>query len=800
MSIWGERLGKVLKVSGQLLWRFVRSFLIPVLIVIVKYLCIALWWLLKKLGALLRAGYIRIPRRRTIAVSLLVVLLMGIATSYYIPAFRPSFMTNVISVFKEKGGKEQHQMALRILNGSWEEQQQAAKEVLGGVGIAAIEGDAFPQAGSTFVIPPELVLLTDDASRKATGGRLTLEQFTFMLDDFGFPFAEGKDPVLLMQTGIRDWVSAAQDDPDQPGAHAPLFLQAMAQQQLPAVDLTVVDWEPTEYRLTYLEMEVFLGAFIQALPQEQQRTTGLLDWLGGGVAYAADAPGACTYAKEWFSKIGEKNGVGTLTSFNIGLIGQLVSTLTGLAIEALGELVETVMSVFGLALKVMKLGMLYWSIEVKIEPAPGELHKQAPDEADQKITYIATAGVNEKKYKAYLDGWSATPLAKDIKDCLSFAGLPMPTDTGEIAADVENWSVEWDLVQGGGTHALIGLDKNKFDFKGQLQMKLERVDKIKGQAKLVVDVTDEKVKNHEGKGKIATVTARALVETSAPPELGILLGAASKGADAAESGVFELLSMTDALIDLAAGWFQEMVEPEAYGYTHVTYHAPEYVQYSYEGWVSAVSQWEETNDLGGGSETYKTNAYGRWNMTLSSLSDMKFGGPMLVSDSQGTVKASSQYRVSTSNTGECYGGTVTTTREGSSSGQFSFAGKAGGRLTRTGSEKEGYTFKFEPTFGYINSSQPDHPLKITYIQTPHGCEYVRSAKWESNSTIYPRIDFDLLKASMTSKEAYPKTITGNQTITTETGAKVMWTWNLTRVEGNPNAKNSGPVSNKPVGG
>ncbi|WP_133257512.1 hypothetical protein [Paenibacillus montanisoli] len=708
-------------------------------------------------------------------------------------------MTNVIHLFKEKGGKEQHQMVQRILSGSWEEQQQAAKEVLGGVGIAAIEGKALPQTGSTFVIPPELMLLTDDASRKETGGRLTLEQFTFMLDDFGFPFAEGKDPVLLMQNGIRDWVKAALEDPNQPGAHAPLFLQAMANQQLPAIDLTAEDWDPTEYRLTYLEMEVFLGAFIQALPQEQKQATGLLEWLGGETAYAADAPGPCTYAKEWFTKLGEKNGVGTLTGFNIGIINQLASALTGKAIDALGELVGTVMSVVGLAMKVMKLGMLYWSIEVKVEPTPGMVHKQAPDEADQEITYVATAGVNEQKYKSYLDGWSATPLAKQIKDCLSFAGLPMPTDTGEIAADVENWSVEWDLVQGGGTHALIGLDHNNFDYKGQLQMKLQRVDKIKGQAKLVVDVTDEKVKKHEGKEKIATVTARAVVETSAPPELALLLGGVSQGADEADSGVFELLSMTDTLIDLAAGWFQELVEPEAFGYTHVTYHAPEYIQYSYEGWISAVSQWEESNELDGGSETYRTNAYGRWNVTFSSLSDLKFG-PMIVSDSQGNVKLTSQYSIYTSGTGECAGGTVTHTSEGSSSGQFSYAGKAEGKLSRADSGNGEYNFTFEPIVGVMSDSLTEHPVKITNIQTPHGCEFVGSAKWDNEKSIYPTIDFDQIKASMTSKEAYPETITGSQSFTTETGAKVIWTWKLTRVEGNPKAKNNGPISSKPVGG
>jgi hypothetical protein len=698
--------------------------------------------------------------------------------------------------------KESHEAASKLLNGTWEEQQEAVSHTLQRVGFQVMDGEAMPAAHAAFILPPEITLLADDASRKSAGsGRLTLDEFTYMLSDFGFPFAEDQDPVQLMQSGLRNWVKGALKDPKADGAEAALFLQAMALQQYPAIDLTTEEWDPTQYRLTYLEMQVFLGAFIQAAQPDDNLSVGwLIDAVfGPRTAYAADAPGACTYAQQWFNQLGENNDVGALAKFNTSLVGMLASELTGAAIDLLGAVAKNALAAVSAAMKVMKLGMLYWSVELTVEASEEELHKPKLNGKETDITYTAKAGVNEAKYKEYAQGWAATPLAKQVKDCLSFVGIPMPTDTGDIAADVENWSIEWDIVRGGGTHALIGLEKNNFDFKGQFQMKLKKVDKLHGEAKLVTDVTEEKVSNHEGYERSDYVVVRALLETSTPPAVGVLLNSGKNGADASEKGFFDLLAMADNLIEVAAGWFQEMKEPEAFGGTLVKFHTTEYPEYTYSGWVSVSAYGSDSSSDSGGSETKDKTAIGyeawessesssggyngRWNVTITpsytsydNRTDYKIEG-------EGTVKVTHRALRNYWEEHECIGGLVTTTMQSSSSLNDTANSTMGGDMILHGSDKDGYHAVFSPhADGYSGE------YEITSVRTydGEGCIYASN---DSDTEIDKNMldtSFSLsqFNVEMATDAAYPEMIKGSHT--TEDGAH--WSWSFRRVEANAKAK------------
>src|SRR3546814_12434949 len=90
---------------------------------------------------------------------------------------------------------------------------------------------ALPADDRLYVIPPELIMMAMDGGRKETTSRLTLAELATMLADLGYPFPEGRNPVRLMEEGVRTWVKAALENPDDAGADAALFLHALAARQ-----------------------------------------------------------------------------------------------------------------------------------------------------------------------------------------------------------------------------------------------------------------------------------------------------------------------------------------------------------------------------------------------------------------------------------------------------------------------------------------------------------------------------------------------------------------------------------------
>lgn len=776
---------------------------------LIKLLTIVLWWILTHVWRLsrmylwpaLKKLYFRIPRRRTVTAAAVVVLAIGIA----IPIIAAQLQSRS-AIVKSYAMKEPNASAMSILNGDWAAQQAAVRDVLAQVGFDIVEGQNNPRDGARFAIPPEIALLADDASRKANGGRLTLVEFTNLLMDLGFPFEAGKDPAQLMRSGIRHWVIAAIKNPSAAGAEEALFLQTMALAQQPSIDLTLEDWDPELYRMTYLEMNVFIGAFLKAAEPETPPKTAFIDLiLGVQTASAADTIPACSYAKQWFGDQGKQEGVGDLTTFNIELISALASELTGKAIEKGSKVVSALMTPLSAAMKLMKLGMLYWASEVQVESSVDEIHKPTASEAGKDVTFTAKVGVNEEKYKEYLEGWSATPLAKEIKNCLSFAGIPMPTDTGEIALDVENWSVEWDLVRGGGEHATIGLDKNEFDFKGQFQMKLKRLNKTSGEAKLVTDITKEKPAKHEGFEHYGYVVTRALVETSKPPGLGTLLGGGKAGADAADSdsGGFDLLGLSDTLLDVLAGWFQEVVEPEAYGYARVYFHTKTYPKYTYEGKISAVhyfnkeeSSSTEKNQRGEYSESYSNTSLtsrGTWDVKLVLEYESPLQGAFIMRSEKNagslTLSSNSTYRGNSYN--KCMVGSapVTTKSVTTHTGSDTIQSEWSGKIERAPSKNGGFSFTLEGSSSSTERAMITHRDSSVKTVSQECYDLVKGTRYDEGDTFKMDIDRHAypngMKFTMESKEEFPKQFQGGTITKDNYGGETLWRFQLKRIDPEP---------------
>ncbi|MHA6482897.1 hypothetical protein ACX1C1_13450 [Paenibacillus sp. strain BS8-2] len=398
--------------------------------------------------------------------------------------------------------------------------------------------------------------------------------------------------------------------------------------QFPSVDLASDDWTPDQYRLTLLEMQVFLGAFLQAFPSgegeslahvSQQKQTvelGLLDRLmGTQIASASEAPQAskspkatpppppCTEFKKWLNDWGKSAHLETPISSSNDLMTVLVAELTGVGMNQLtgvidkgitaimekitgvaqevSQIASKVLQTINLLVKLQKLAMLYHSIEIKVAANPWSSHMPGPHDENVDIKFTAKVGVNEEMYKEYLSEWNASDTAKSVKECLSFAGLPAWTDSSDIAADVENWSVEWDIVEGGNSLVTWGLGANDFELDGQQQMKVKRTGPTSGEAVFTTNVVREEERGHQGPELEGFVVIRASADTAGmPPILAQLVNGGKIAKDGfkgvAESALWGLLGIVDTLADVVTGWYQSIVKPESYGNALVTYHEDEF--------------------------------------------------------------------------------------------------------------------------------------------------------------------------------------------------------------------------------
>lgn len=801
---WKLKLRQILITSGKITWRFLSKVLYPALMKCWEYLktvifpaCLKAWRILckkifpafllyiqTKVFPVARDLYQHFFKRKTVMVSALVVLIILIMVVKLIPD--SSDQENPLADPVWSDGRE-GKLVKRLLTGSWDEQQDVAKEVIENAGISVYDGEALPKDDEQlFVIAPELTLLTNDAIQKASISRLTLTELANLLYEMGFPFAEGKDPSELLQSGISNWVKAALQDPDQPGASTPLFLHAMALQQKIPLDLSSEGWLPSDYKMTYLEIHIFLAAFLQALPDEKQ-TSRFLDLFGTEV-YAAETEGACTYAKNWFNKLGEGNDVGGLTKFNVELVNMIASELTGMGIDALGAVMKNAMVAVSASMKVVKLGMLYWSLEISMTSTPDEVHKPSRSEQGKEVQYTAIVGVNEAQYKQYLEQWNSSPLARNIKDCFSFFGLPMPTDSGDIAADIENWDVEWDLF---GSHATFALDKNDFEFRGQLQKPIKRTGPTQGESTFIADLNTENVKDHQGEEVSGKIAARASLETDTPPLIGPYLSAGKFAAEGKtdDFGFFDILGLADAILDVAAGWFQQIVDPEIYHYTAVTYHKFKYPDYSYEGTIQASTQFSEQGEgiysLGFQDKIpsqYSQSSTITSKATLETL-DLKSGfrnddvGWELVGD--GMLSYSYRRSSTASGTTDCINGTVDRLVRSSGSGADTKSYQAEIDLVRTGTEEDGYTFSINANRA---SAEIDFENKIYFKFEPSGCSFVDSTNKVEKYQNKWQFEIAELREEFTSTEAYQETIQGSSTSKTINGLTTRWTWLFKRVD------------------
>ncbi len=413
-------------------------------------------------------------------------------------------------------------------------------------------------SGAVSATPLEALHLAVEARERESVERLTLAELGRMLRGFRFPFGRG-DPGAQLAAFVREWIAQARRRPRDPRSFTPLFLAEMARLQRPAVDLARGEYRPGELRLTLLEGELLAAAFLRG-PAPRGRKPQ---------AASALAAGPCSEVKELVEK--EVPYLGEIAQSELQDVVQdqlrtLLEKATGSAIDE--KDFGKAMQAAEIALLIQKLVALYGSVAIEVYPDADSVHKpteQPNVRSARQQRFEAVAGLTAADWERYTREIGAfagdvAQILRALKDCLGASGVPMLTDLGDIADEVEKWHVKWDF-QASPNHARLNVRESKFDFPGQRKHKLKRRNVHSGHAFLVVDVQPERESDHPGRLERAQAVACAQVDFSQPPSTSTFTGAAKGG-----------LGLAKSIVELAAGWIQALVGPRACEVMEITYH------------------------------------------------------------------------------------------------------------------------------------------------------------------------------------------------------------------------------------
>ncbi len=109
---------------------------------------------------------------------------------------------------------------------------------------------------------PDILVLTLEARDRENSYRMTVAEFAQALSDLGWPFQPNLSPGEQLIDFLAAWINAAGQSPSDSQSFTPLFLAEMAQHQIPAVDLSSGEADPTQAQLSLLELQLFSAASI----------------------------------------------------------------------------------------------------------------------------------------------------------------------------------------------------------------------------------------------------------------------------------------------------------------------------------------------------------------------------------------------------------------------------------------------------------------------------------------------------------------------------------------------------------
>jgi hypothetical protein len=431
---------------------------------------------------------------------------------------------------------------------SADEARPAIYEALARTGLAVktVSGDmlALPgdRAHTAWLFQDQADNLTLDYLE---GQGLTATTFTEMVAEH----PEGPGPGLLKAPDtfgvfLREWSSAAADQPDDPSSFAPLLLAELARARGLGSDFTTGTIRPEQIVLTYFEVMVLTsGAFA---PDGPAAGSALPDVMGGlsllspfavEKAYAEDP---CSFIKDQWGKDADNFGRKGLDKVWGTAMGKVGDWLTG---RGMGDLVSGMKSLQGpmkWANLLTNFISLYGGFSIEVKWDPEVAHYQGFDDHGAKgnLKVTATVSVRPQGDKATLD-------------CLKWAGVDKPKEDS-----VKNARVQWVPRSGTPKHAMWQPIKNAVAEGNWVQA----VDDS-GEATLEMKMTNEKnaKAKEEGRLKKDQIVVQADV-TTYKPEPSKLMAAAMFGGT--KGGITEVMK----------GWINKWFPKRVVATIPVEYH------------------------------------------------------------------------------------------------------------------------------------------------------------------------------------------------------------------------------------
>ena len=415
------------------------------------------------------------------------------------------------------------------------------------------------------------------------GTTMSLAELGTRLKRIGFPFPKRGSPGQQLVAFLQDWVRRARKHPTAVANFTPLFLTEMAKRRSPPVDLAAGGYDPEQYRLGLMEIDLFMAAFNRGQPQPRRKRVHRR-------AGRRSSTAAATPCSDFFSAIKLRLGEVTIQPSNYIRDGagkalqQAISNLFQRAGARLspGDVAE-ILKWTELVMIADRLIAFYGKATIRANAADDEnVHRplERPNvDSTKPERFFAIAGVNEKDWQQYEQMYSKLgpfrKIAEAARDCLRQFGLPIPTNEADMAKELKNWHVEWkaDLYP---YDARINVPASKFDgglFRHKLQP-LGSVSPYEGATNPVfVDVLPERVEDHHWGTKVfdtcvsfdpcgsSEVLLTASLRADKPPDLKTFVRGTTG------------LGLAKSIAELLAGWIQATFRPSDTASMTVTFHA-----------------------------------------------------------------------------------------------------------------------------------------------------------------------------------------------------------------------------------
>jgi hypothetical protein len=550
---------------------------------------------------------------------------------------------------------------------------EAVQEALARGGIATVDENGVYVAAYLPASPmpdthPDILGLTLEARNRENSYRMTVDEFAQALSDLGWPFRMLPTPGEQLIDFLAAWISAAEENPSDPQSFTPLFLAEMAKHQVPAVDLTLGEADPSQAQLSLLEIQLFSAAFDRIMifpqtfiaPNSGAVHLASLSQMKKNSAWAQQDP--CSEYKKIF--------YGPLTNVVLPeAIGKQLSDfgVTYSVGEALGKAMENIgmKDEFGKAMaavnalaRIAKLIEIYSSLSVEVKVVgDNPVHKPLKDEPDLEVEFDAKVGVSEQDWADYQQKYGELGMAVDraARDCLANLGIPTFANTGDIAKMVEGLAVEWRITSGSPEHGYDQVveqqDQSCAYHLGRLRCKLasdsDHSAKSSYRALVIPSKPPETQAVHEsGLLERSSMKVCAAVDASEAPSLSTFINGAMGG-----------VGIADPIAELAVGMILKLGKPEGCTKLGVTYHVQ--TGWKLEGWQDAsftgtlitgglscdspYGPWEfsvegTTSQGGTGSSTFKVPFSEDGNTTASHNEHTTLPSANAVGDWNGTPK------------------------------------------------------------------------------------------------------------------------------------------------------------------